>query len=300
MNPQPFDLQPGDVMLSLGTGKISAAIQALDGGDYSHAAIWTGDRVIESTTPCVRERSLAESLREHPREYVDVYRHKSMSPGAASAVVTSARQYVDRTYSYGDLFLCASLISIAGAFPDKKQARFLKEACEFLHFLSLNRPPNGAHVTCTQLVVQAFSSSGLPIRIYPRGGVQFDLRAVVGGVEELAWGDTKKEIADDGLSEEEQREWLAFQIALHEKCAELCAPEVTASLVTEDGVKGPLARWDGRSAVRAEGEWRSNLVTPRNLQTSPDLEFFTRVYPGPSGEPTLPQPGTPERRSPDA
>lgn len=285
-------LRPGDVLLSLGVGKTSLAIKTFDGGRYSHAALWTGEGVIESTTPRVREGLLADSLREHPRQVVDAYRHRSLSADEALAVVARAREYVGRAYSYGDLFLCASLMAIAANFPPKGQVSFLRDACEFLHFMALDRPADGELVTCTQLVVRAFARAGVSIRVQPRAAERVDVAALVGAARDLAV-DAKRGAADRSfLSKAERDEWLAMQADLRRKCEELTGPSPT-----DDDVKGPLARWDGRAAVRAQGEWRANLVMPRYLETSPDLELVATIYP--AAGPGAP-PGTPARSSPAA
>jgi hypothetical protein len=267
MNDQDFarHLRPGDVLLSLGTGTTSEAIRMLDGGEYSHAALWTGSTVIESTTPCVMERTFAKSLADHDRAYVRAYRHRKCHGERAALVISGAREYVDRTYSYGDLFLCASLMAVASYLPTKAQLSFLKQACEVAHFLSEDRARDGEHVTCTQLVVRAYAFAGLSLRIQPTGAVRFGAKQVLGAVGELA---ASKDDGDEALAE-----WIALQDALRAKCVELTgAPGA-------DVEKGPLKRWDKVSPVEAENEWRSNLVTPRNLQSSVDLEFVGEIYP---------------------
>jgi hypothetical protein len=282
-------LQPGDVLLSLGIGKTSAAIKALDGGKYSHAALWTGAAVIESTTPCVHEHSLEESLEKHPREYVDAYRYRgAIDAGALGRVIDAARTYVDRAYSYGDLVLCASLMAIASTLPKRGQVKLLKEACEFAHFMTRDRPRDGEHVTCTQLVVRSYSAAGLSIQIEPRGAERVDVVAIVGAAGELA----ASKGVEDAIGAEELEEWRGMQAALQAKCAELNVD------VSEGIAKGPLRRWDGHSPVRAEGEWRSNLVTPRNLEES--FEFQCRIFPSGGAGAVIDHRGTPARRSASA
>src|SRR4051812_36350039 len=97
-------LEPGDILLSLGEGKISRAIQALDGGLYSHAALWAGEGILESTLPNVLEHPLNVSLNKHGRVYVDVYRHQGAA-GKRSRIVEEARKFVGRPYASGELLL---------------------------------------------------------------------------------------------------------------------------------------------------------------------------------------------------
>ncbi len=284
-------LEPGDILLSLGISKTSIAIRALDGGDYSHAALWTGAAVIESTTPCVQELALDDSLGRHPREYIDAYRYKTMDRAKASIVVNSARAYVGRAYAYGDLFLCASLMALATGVPKRGQVRLLKEACEFFHFMTLDHPTAGEHVTCTQLVVRAYDEAGLPLHILPTGpDDRIDFGSIVAAVGELARESVSKDISPNELAEAEREEWLALQAALRAKCAALDSTAISAG----DVPKGPLRLWDGRSPVTAKGQWRSNLVTPRNLQKSCDLDLVGRLYSAEGAARSL-QPGTPAR-----
>ena len=44
----PNQLQPGDVLLYHGTGFISDMIRLFDGSDYSHAALFNGQNVVEA------------------------------------------------------------------------------------------------------------------------------------------------------------------------------------------------------------------------------------------------------------
>ncbi len=282
----PGDLQPGDVLLSLGIGKTSTAIRMLAGGDYSHAALWSGERVIEATTPRVQEHTLEESLKNHPREYVDVFRYEAIPPGKAAVVVSTARESVDTAYSYGDLFLCASLMAVASRMPRRGQIPFLKDACEFFHFMKLDRPPLGEHMTCTKLVVVAYNAAGLALHIQPVPVDRVDVRSLVDAAGELARDSVSKDMALDG---DQKEEWLAFQAELRIKCAQLGAED---DVLDSAEPKGPLRGWDGRTPVRAVGEWRSSLITPCNLAQSPDLISIGRLYSAPGAQT---QPGTPAR-----
>ena len=257
-------LRPGDVLLSLGIGNTSTAIQALDGGDYSHAGLWTGQGVLESTMPVVVEHTLSESLRAHPRAHVRAFRHPRCMGAVAEEVVRSARTYVARKYPCGDLFLCAALIAVASRFPGRSQLRVLQGVCETLHLLRADKASDEEHVTCTQLVVRAYSLGGLPLHILPRGGERIDGRAIAGAAMELL----ASKDAGDGQDDE-----LAAWAALQADAAALCRAWEGAPPGDE---KGALTGWDG--PVLAEGQWRANLVTPRNLQESPDLQFVGEVF----------------------
>jgi hypothetical protein len=280
------DLRRGDVLLSLGVGRTSTAIRALAGGDYSHAALWSGDGVIEATTPCVQEHGLESSLGKHPREYVDAFRYLSMPVGSAELVVTAARQSIDVAYSYGDLFLCASLMAVASQLPRRGQLPLLKEVCEMFHVMQRDGARPGEHMTCTKLVVRSYAAAGLALHIRPTPPDRVDLRSLYGAAEELARDRISKDLA---LAADERDEWLALQAELRAQCAALDPPDAASR---GDVPKGPLRGWDGRTPVQAVGEWRSQLVTPYNLQQSPDLAPIGRLY---AASGARPQPGTPAR-----
>src|SRR5260370_33801194 len=134
----PQSLQAGDLLLSLGKGNLSEAIRALDGGRYSHAALWTGRGVIESTLPRVVEHDLAASLSQHPREYVDAYRFRA--PFDVAEVLRTARSYLERPYARGDLLLGALVITTSTLLPKHEwRLRFLVGACQLDSFLSISK-----------------------------------------------------------------------------------------------------------------------------------------------------------------
>lgn len=276
-------LEPGDVLLSLGIGGPSDVIQRLDGGKYSHAAVWSGEKVIESTTPRVIERSLTTSLSNHPRVRVDAYRYKTAAKEKRRVVVSVARDYVDRPYPRGDLVLCGVLLAITSIVPKASQLKLLREACNLVNAMRVDRPRKGEQVTCTQLVVRAYFVAGLPIRIQPRGPAQTDLYTFLRGVGELA---RTKDAADtDGLDDDEL-ELLALRNALRVGLADLvdagAQPPVghpNREKAAPGDEKAIPRNWNGDSPLMSEGEWRSALVTPLNLQESPNLECVGQVFP---------------------
>jgi hypothetical protein len=279
-------LEPGDVLLSLGVGGPSEVIQKLDGGKYSHAAVWSGLKVIESTTPRVIERSLTTSLSDHPRVRVDAYRYMKAAKEAREVVVSVARTYVDRPYPRGDLVLCGVLLAITSIVPKPAQLPILRDACNLINAMRLDRPRKGEQVTCTQLVVRAYSVAGLPIRIQPKGPAHTDLYTFFRGVGELA--QAKDAEGTEGL-DADGFEAVALRNSLRAGLAELVAIGPDSQNGNRKGVapdeKAIPRDWVGAFPLLSEGEWRSALVTPFNLQESPDLEFVGPVFPTDDGGP---------------
>lgn len=66
---------PADVLLEHPHGLVSALLATFDGGEYSHASIYDGSRVVEMDVPGIVTRSLDEFARA--RSKVDVFRFAS-------------------------------------------------------------------------------------------------------------------------------------------------------------------------------------------------------------------------------
>jgi hypothetical protein len=69
------DLMPADVLLEHPHGWVSALLATFDGGQYSHASIYDGSRVVEMDVPGIVTRSLDEFA--GARSNVDVFRFAS-------------------------------------------------------------------------------------------------------------------------------------------------------------------------------------------------------------------------------
>jgi hypothetical protein len=319
------DLHPGDVLLSLGDGRTSDAIRQFDGGRYSHAALWTGDGVIESTTPRVVEHSLDRSLSDHPRRYVDVFRCAALDAPQRSSVVTAARTYADRRYAYEHLALGALVIATSAWLPSEEhQLRWLMQACDIHQFLKLDRATAGQLVTCTELVARAYAEAGAALQIRPTPAGRFDLGAFFAGAAALVQG------AKRGPSESWQEpvagdEWQELRALVRARYAELARAAPSAPGSVTRGIEGapsepPLERQiravvrakyfeltgvdlpesDAAPAERTRGldvvyfagkNWSASLVTPRYLEMSPTLARVGRLVGEPDELRPEPPPG---------
>ena len=264
------DLRAGDILLSVGVGRTSEAIRAFDGGKYSHAALWTGESIIESTTPDVVKHTLEASLAAHPRRYVDAYRHEQLGAPAAQ-VVAAAERYVNRPYAFGDLALAALVIGTTSWLPTTaSQERALLGACELNRFLDLRRRKVGKLVTCTELVARAYFEAGTPIRVIPEGGQRLNREAVEALFEGL--GELWREAAPKRDSSDAALRWDETRSRLLSRYIELADVEMDEGAFVRAGRVRALA------AMIAGSEWGANLVTPRYLEKSPDLECVGRVH----------------------
>lgn len=270
-------LKPGDILLSQGVDETSEAIMTLDGGAYSHAGIWSGHGVIESTTPCVVESPLDRCFTEHPRALVDVYRHRAATNGRR--VVQMARRYLGRRYSYGDLFLGALLIVGSKSLPEsRKQIAFLTYGSKLNDFLDLDDEVMGELVTCVELVVRAYDNAGIPLRIEVTADGHLDLEILAAGIARFTV-DSKSRAPDSrGL----RGRWAKVQREFAAKLARTAVFEratMSASRRRRRPARPGPARTRPRAKfIRAGLDWGANLVTPRHLADSPDLQFVGRLY----------------------
>jgi len=152
---------------------------------------------------------------------------------------------------------------------ERRQIAFLLHACRLTDFLEA-RGGSQQLVTCVALAVRAYQGAGVPLRIRIRPGGRVDLRLLAAGVAEVAL-DAKR--GADSQSEIEV-EWERVRFAFARKLAELGEPELEAQL---------FGRSQGRRSAQeifTPGlDWATNLVTPRNLEESPDLHRIGRLYP---------------------
>ncbi len=265
---RPQDLCPGDVLLSSGSAAISEAIKGLDGGWYSHAALWTGESVIDSSDPGVCERPLAEALSD--RVYLDVYRRPNFPPAEQMKVVAEARKFLGRHYAYGDLFLACSILA-SGSFLFRGSVRaqqwWLWAANECRSRLDKATKAKNELVTCSELVARSFAGAGLFLSINLNG-----LREYKG--PELY--EALKEFVQDHLSVARAPGSLADVLAeLQQQYLALRGGELAALLPTSEGAQPRRLP----AELRAGKNWDVNLVTPRDLMQSPDLDLVGQLPP---------------------
>ena len=261
-------LQPGDVLLSLGKGSLSECIRLMDGGLHSHGAIWTGDKLVEATiSEGVIEESLEVCIGRHPHRYIDVYRREG-----GGKVVERARAWAAKKHQYsrGDLKLCAFLLVSSALWPVAAlQVAYLLAANAIESFLELDEPKDGERVTCIELIARVFYEAGVPLAVRPQPGHLVDPKLLKDAIEELK--NHKGLEPDSGPSEEQLREKLDL---LRKKYVALTGadPVVAGDALRRKGFEAP---W-----MIAGGDWNANFVTPRNLATSRDLKAMGRLYTG--------------------
>jgi hypothetical protein len=176
------------VLLSRGNGELSDMICAIDGGLYSHGAVWTGKRVVHATLGGIVYGDVAMECKE--QQYVDVYRFSrggkplGTDGWPAEPVVERAESFVGGCYAYTDLIMVAVLIGY-GRRPQipvmeiivrRIGARLADTLAEWFRSKRQGAPSSTAPTatavsidpkTCTELVGTAFyEAKSLPPHAY--------------------------------------------------------------------------------------------------------------------------------------
>jgi hypothetical protein len=177
----------------------------------------------------VVEHSLDRSLQDHPRRYVDVFRHRGVG-GRGADVIEVARRYADRRYAYGHLALGALVVATSTWLPSEPwKLRWLLEACEIHRFLELDRAKDGQLVTCTELVVRAYHAAGVPIAVSPSAAGRFEASMLFEGIVEVAQG-AKRYVPGEGAPSgaDADADWRALQALVRARYVELTGNEPLA------------------------------------------------------------------------
>jgi hypothetical protein len=271
------DVKKGDVLLSCGRAKYSHAIRLLDGGDYSHAAICTdldvkdGPKIIESTRIGVVENPLKPDITD--QEYVDVYRFQSDTGetfGSAAwpsqPVIRRANYYRDQKtqYAFNQLYLMSILIFVRKAPIGKLgKANLRLFLDQMIRFFKENSERRKKQVTCSEMVYRCFYDADAA----PKGKYGLTVRVTIGPDRQLIKGlqSSSREIHPelDGDTQRLLREaedlFLQNQSGLRDEFAPVGQPHIIL------GAKAPNPN------VNAD------LVTPRDLQMSPNLKLLGRL-----------------------
>lgn len=311
---QSCELLPGDVLLSLGDSEISTGIVDLDGGTYSHAALWSGTHVVESTLPVVREAPL-DVCREHAR-LIDVYRHVRDDLPRRD-IVSRAREHLGKRYGALDLGIATLTVAVSSWMPgDWAEMNSLygsdrlARALQFLSSFGDSAPTD--ELTCAELVATVFLEVETPLTIQLEGGRAFKpktfTRALLGLAAKLANRESTSHSANGGehartqaLANDVLESFSEPLLSADGSRTDALSTDVsafTSSFVSTDLDRGewePLRRdWmdrteRGPTAELAAAEirakrlvagvtWSANLVTPRLLERSSDLRCLGRIW----------------------
>lgn len=168
------DLRPGDVLLSCGASDLSQLIRRIDGGQYSHAALWDGAHALDATEHGVVRNDLEKD--EQAQLYIDAYRwHAMPNQGAvlgdagypAAPVLAVADEIVEQktTFAYDELVMSALVIALSREPADKwlrASARVILSRVEiWLHEHIFSKPGRNTMV-CSETVARSFGEAQQP------------------------------------------------------------------------------------------------------------------------------------------
>ena len=271
------DVKVGDVLLSCGRSQFSHTIRMLDGGDYSHAAICVeldaheGPKIVESTKKGVIDNLLTPDITG--QEYVDVYRFKSDTGESFKSaawppdpVVQRAHYYKDQKtrYAFNQLYLMSVLIFMRKA-PIGKLGKANLRYCldQMIRFFRDDPADLKKQVTCSEMVYRCFYEAevtpkgkyGLTIRITlgPAGHLIKSLDHNIPGAYPVLDGTT------ESLLQEAKDLFLQIKPGFRKN------PDLLINRQAVPGAKAPNPN------VNAD------LVTPGDLQRSPNLELLGRL-----------------------
>ncbi len=288
---QPTDLRPGDVLLSLGVGDLSEMICLIDGGRYSHAALWTGNRVVHATLGGI---VLADLEGQKQQKLTDVYRYTRDGHPLGSErwpsepVIERAERFVGGRYAYSDLVMLAMLIGygrrpripvmetivrrIGAHAADGVTAWFQDQMRRSRKAAGQSSPaaPDapGIATTCTELVGTAFyEAESTPPHAYA-------LEVVQPGRHDA--------LQSAGSNPELEAQYASLAAA----CRDFVRPDLplldlvqqSQGAVLEAGPIDAVIGWrKSRKVVAGDRSLPLSTLTPRDLQTSPTLVCVGRL-----------------------
>lgn len=153
-------LIPGEVILVVGTSRVSTAIKYLTQSTWSHAALFVGDlpwQTADGETPCVVEADISDGVRavslEPFRHHAcRVCRPVGMAPADTEAVCRYAIQRVGESYDLNNVVDLARYLFPTPPVPLGWRRRMLS--------LGSGNP---TRAICSTLIAQAFQSVQYPI-----------------------------------------------------------------------------------------------------------------------------------------
>lgn len=272
----PEKLLPGDVLLSCGKEALSILITRLDGGDYSHSAVWDGAFAVDATGDGFRRNTLQHDMKE--QWFVDAYRWHSPPPEEtdlgdgqypARPVTDICDRIVDEgaAFAYDELFMAAVVIALSRE-PAEAWLRIavrllLGRVAAWVHEHITTRPGTTA-MTCAESVARSFDEAEpngkyeIDVKEDPRR----DFRALVAAVQRTV--DTQPTPPSSSYE------------ALRRKYAELVINATQPD--TKRDFQQIAARLDRTGVLMAAPEdLPPGSVTPHGLQTSPSLRKLGRL-----------------------
>lgn len=266
------DLKAGDVLLSYGDGFISDAIRLIDGGKYSHAALFDGSKIVEAGLRGVVHTPLEAEI--GAQKYVDAYRFQSdagesLAPPdwPVDPIIQRAHHYLEKGTRYADnqLYLVGVLI-VLKRLTFNRVEKAVMQALLALVFKLFKRIAEGGEVksvVCSELVYRSFYEA-LPEKKYG-----LTIRGTFAPLQASADLDFDSLLQNDALQtytlDPEYQDLLEQTEILFRQIAPPLFVQENQNLLTA-----------GSPFVAAE------MVSPHDLQRSPNLKLIGRLRRNPA------------------
>jgi hypothetical protein len=284
-----IELRPGDIILSLGKRDLSKGIMNVAGGRYSHAGLWTGKRVIESTLPKVH--AISPQTLAKKTVYADAFRHRDAG-GKEKQLIRHAQRLVGNPYCRLDLVVACAIGTFTAWVRSKNEWLAYNTQYEagrarllLSQLVSLYRVATKPTVTCVELVVRAHIRAGLPVKVKLDPGGHVDFKLLWRAIKDLyALNKQTAHVLETDMSGRELLKSLKADLDwaedIHGRVRQAIRPKgarfPTSALDTSVSVLEQIElfaseTWDnGRS-------WYAGLVTPKQLENSPSLKPLGRL-----------------------
>ena len=258
------DLRPGDVLLFHGNGFLSKFIRFFDGSQYSHAAIWDGENVVEAECQqgngiCVDtiEKACSTAAFTHVYRYTTKSGRRFIGALPVAPVEDQIKRFSQdhEGYAYSQIVLLGLLLATR-KIPLSTFAPllryFMDEAAEQLNTL-INR--GSKVIICSELVYKCYEQAGSEYEI-DVAGVEYDvIQAKLAPRATLM-----PSVTPDSDAAHLEKDGAAFLASY-----QIAKPELRNALAAIEPTNGIVAV--------------PEFVTPRDLATSPNLLLVGQVQP---------------------
>lgn len=290
-------LRPGDVLLSCGSEALSELIRRIDGGLYSHAAMWDGEFAVDATANGVVRRPLEKD--EAVQWFIDAYRwHEppEIGPDLGSAKYP-AKPVLDETdkivaqeskFAYDQLLLAAVVIWLSNRPTDKwlrRAARLLLSRFE-VWFVEMIRKPGKTPMVCSEVVARSFDEARRP--------PDYSINVIIDGSRDsaaIAAAVKRQRSLSAGAAPTLPDTPVSSYDALKRRYGELLVEGKTEDekeRLLEFAEANAVTDANRVRLMRAgDGGIDPSCVTPRDLQRSPNLRLLGRLSENPP--PSLPK-----------
>lgn len=265
--------------MSVGTTRIAATILAVDRGSYSHAALWSGDGVIESVLRGVNVNA--------PVGDRDVYRYRGpnapLPNDVAERIVQTAQRHDGLEYAFTELYLLGVLFAL-GLRPDRSLVGLVLEAVAGEHANALEdwlSKATGECVprVCTELVAYAYYAAddwhSYAFRLAPRS--QRPAPALGAPPPPPGLGVGSPIVLGEGAPSAVSATSAATADDLETVAGRLTGMVLDAVGRTNEALPPERKALMGSVAFGSDDGRPFAVVTPSDLQFSPSLTFVGRI-----------------------